>query len=80
MESLPPFRWEGITRDKSYDSGGAIYAQNSRFYLEGECQRRRGLTLQVAQSGTVLQNYLHPQSGYWAIFTTSTGTIEASAL
>lgn len=80
MESPPPFHWQAITRDRSYDSAGAIYAQNTRFYLEGEAQRRRGLAYQVTQSGTVSLNYLHPQSGYWAIFATASGTIEASAL
>lgn len=80
MQSPPPFQWQGITRDQSYDSGGAIYAQNTRFYLEGECQRRRGLVYQVTQSGTVSLNYLHPQSGYWAVFATASGTLEASAI
>ncbi len=74
------YTWKGITRDQSYTSDGALYAQNTRFYIEGELQRRRGMTYQNSQSGTVMQNYLHPLTGYWNSYVTSSGDIVAVAL
>lgn len=80
MESVAPFSWRGITRNESYVSAGAIYAENVRFYIEGELQERRGLAYQTTQAGNVMLNYLHPQSGYWAIWASPGGNLVAESL
>lgn len=81
MDNLTaPFQWQGITRDQSYGSGGAYYAQNVRFYIEGELQERRGLAYEKANTGNVMQPYLHQATGYWGVWVTSSGTIIADLL
>ena len=80
MQSTGIFQWFGITRNQSYESAGAIYAENMRFYIDGELQRRRGMAYQATQSGSAVQNFLHPQSGYWSVWVSSTGTIAAVSL
>ena len=71
--------WDGIRRDLASVGPGIEYAQNVRFWIEGELQRRHGLTKFSAQSGTNIISYRNNLTGYWAVFRTSTGTIEAVA-
>lgn len=77
---MPDLRqWEGVRRDGTAIGGGAHYAQNVRYWLDGELQRRHGLTKFTAQGGIVLTHFRTALTGHWAVFRTSTGTIEAVA-
>lgn len=40
--------WEGLRYDDSASGDGALIAQNTRFYVDGELQRRPGLEAQSA--------------------------------
>lgn len=66
-----------MNRADSAVSDAAHYAENVRFSLEGEVQRRVGLAKSSATSGTSVTNYWHPTAGFYVIFATSTGTLEA---
>ena len=72
--------WSGIRGDQAYDSDGALYCQNIRFYIDGELQRRRGMAFQNAQGGNTIQNYQHPLTGYWNGYSTAGGLIVVEAL
>lgn len=40
--------WEGLRYDDTASGDGALTAQNTRFYVDGELQRRPGLEAQSA--------------------------------
>lgn len=76
-----PYLWMGITGRKSYDSPGATYVQNARFWVDGELQRRHGMTTTgTAQSGQNLMSYRHPLTGLFAVYYTNTGQLVATGV
>lgn len=67
---MNPEPWAGVTGDKAYDSDGALYANNVRYYTDGELRRRHGLKAMstTLQSGTLATSFRHPAAGYYAVF------------
>lgn len=67
-------QWQAMERNADSTGDGCVYAQNVRFYLDGELQRRRGLVkvaagtraLRIAQFWTVasgMQTLVQDTSG-----------------
>ncbi len=79
MEGAVVKAWKGIQRDIEAVGDAAHYAQNARFYRDGELQRRRGLVKSVVQSGIAVAMFNHVSAGYFGVYQTSSGTIEAVA-
>lgn len=67
---MNPTPWQGVTGDKAYDSDGSDFANNVRYYTDGELRRRHGTTAfsTTVQSGTVATSFRHPVAGYFAVF------------
>lgn len=67
---MNPTPWEGVNVGNAYDGDGALYANNVRYYTDGELRRRHGLSAVSAtvQSGTLATSFLHPVAGYYAVF------------
>lgn len=73
-------QWQGIRRDLSATADGAYIVIGSDMRIEGELRRRAGMELAVVQSGVVLTSMWSTVSGRFAVFSTTTGTIEAEAV
>lgn len=71
--------WEGVRSDTADTANGALLAINPTFYLEGEMRRRAGMAGFTNASGTSMSDYYSGMTGRWAIFVTTTGTVEAVA-
>ena len=75
--------WAGLRYDNSASSDGALIAQNSRFYVDGELQRRPGLesvnvgTLSQALGFVTLGDLLGHQ---YVIIVNALGTMESVAV
>lgn len=74
-------QWQGIERDAAaVDNGSCLQAVNPRFYIEGELQRRRGLT-KVASGSAVrtIAAFWSPTAGRQMLVQTTAGTITGAA-
>jgi hypothetical protein len=70
-------KWQGITRDQSADSDGAMMAINVRFYTEGECGRRLSLQRQVSQSGPYgMATYGAGNGGQYLVLVDASGNVQ----
>lgn len=69
--------WEGIQLNTAATDPGSVLVVNPSFYVTGEMKRRSGLVNFTNQSGVALTNFQNPFTGYFAVFATSTGTVEA---
>jgi hypothetical protein len=69
--------WEGIRRDTAATGEGAQMAVNTRFYLEGELQRRlaRQLVL-INSSGLGIAPYGPPRGEQYVALATTAGWIQ----
>jgi len=71
---------QGVRRDTADIGDGVFYAENTRFAIGGEIQRRPGLSLATAQTGLLMTHFWHPATGTHAVFATSSGALVAVAL
>jgi hypothetical protein len=71
-------QWQGMEANADATGDGCQFAENTRFYLDGELQRRRGLVKFAAgiQPRTIAQ-FWTVASGMKTLTQTNTGTIEA---
>jgi hypothetical protein len=71
--------WTGIQLDTEATASGAVMVINAKFQIDGELRRRDGMVGFTNQSGIAITNFTNPFTGDFAIFATSTGTVEAVA-
>ncbi len=75
--------WDGLRYDDTASGSGALIAQNSRFYVDGELQRRPGL--ESVSVGSVVQALCFVTFGdllgnQYIVLVNSTGTIQTVAV
>lgn len=70
--------WKGMKRRESATASGAPHLLvNTRYEVDGELQRRRGLEKITNTGATVAAAYWHPLTGYVVLLRTSGGAIES---
>lgn len=71
--------WQGMERnaDSTAETGdGCVYAQNVRFYVEGELQRRRGLVKVAAGTRPLrIAQFWSPATGMRTLILNTSGNI-----
>jgi len=73
--------WHGYRDDVSeVGSDGLLVANGLSFRTHGQVTRRPGLGDRVAQSGVLVAEFQQPINGTFAVFFTSSGTLESIAL
>ncbi len=75
--------WDGLRYDDSASGDGALIAQNSRFYIDGELQRRPGL--ESVSAGSVVESLCFATYGdllgdQYIVLVSDTGTIQTVAV
>ncbi len=74
-------QWTGTRDDVTdIDGEGLAVANNISLNTTGELRRRPGLSDRIAQSGILVAEFQQQGGASYAIFFTSTGTIESVAL
>lgn len=74
-------QWTGTRDDLTdIDSDGLSVANNVSLRIGGELRRRPGLAERIAQSGILVAEFQQQGGDSYAIFLTSTGTLESVAL
>lgn len=71
--------WSGIQLDTATTDPGTVFAVNQSYYVTGELRRRPGMVGFTNVTGIAIANFQNPMTGKFAIFATSTGTVEAVA-
>ncbi len=74
--------WPGIKRNDQATGPGADYAENTRFYVRGELQRRHGLVKLNAFGAvncTGIIKFWHPNAGLMVVVADSGGNIQQVA-
>jgi hypothetical protein len=71
--------WTGIQLDTGATDRGAVMVANANFQVGGELRRRAGMVGFTNQSGIAITNFTNQFTGDFAVFATSTGTVEAVA-
>jgi hypothetical protein len=73
-------QWEGI-RDDTADAGdGCMSVTNAYYHLDGEIQRRFGLSQVAAQSGRTFRGFRNATGSYFVVFCTDAGAVVSVAL
>ena len=74
--------WTGIERDvSSNDSGGAHYVQNSRFWIDGELQRRLPVQRAITQNaGNGMSMFIAPTGVAYIVTADLLGNLTVSAI
>jgi hypothetical protein len=75
-----PRQWQAIRRDQAFSSDGAYFATNCRFYLEGELQRRAGMTKLTNVGGRSAVFYWTPATGMFLMQADASGNWTANAV
>jgi len=71
--------WSGIQLDTAATDPGTVFAVNVNYFVTGEVRRRLGMVGFTPVSGIAISSFQNPMTGQFAIFATSTGTVEAVA-
>lgn len=76
-------QWEGLRYDETASGAGALLSQNTRFYVDGEVQRRPGLS--AVNAGTISQalgfvTYGDPLGNQYIVIVNALGTLETAAV
>ncbi len=74
--------WPAIKRADAAVGTGTEYAQNTRFYVDGELQRRHGLVKHNtfgATSCQVVRSFWHPNEGLVVLYAGANGTMQQLA-
>ncbi len=74
--------WSAIKRGDAAVGDGTEFAQNTRFYIDGELQRRHGL-VKLATFGATscrgARTFWHPNAGLFVIYAGADGTMQTAA-
>lgn len=68
-------QWEAIRGDTADTGDGCMYVANAYYHLDGEIQRRFGMSNFAAQSGTSLRGFVNGINQRFAVFVTATGDV-----
>lgn len=68
--------WQGMERNTDATGDGCVFAQNTRFNVEGELQRRHGLVKFASGTRPLrIAQFWSPASGLKTIILTTAGAI-----
>jgi hypothetical protein len=68
-------QWEGIRDDTADTGNGCMSVTNAYYHLDGEIQRRYGLSIFAAQSGRTFRGFRSKTGQYFTVFVTDAGDV-----